>query len=332
MRVYALVSALLTGGDPGAGAACLGCPHLEPTRTPRLRLFGWPGGRRLAQGNDVDIDAKRTRLPDNPGHVRAAAGELLPAAALAGPDHDLGDLMLLREGGDGPGGVIALYFVPAGADIGRQIPQLLDGPVIPRAGGVAAGHMDDVEFSLEPGGHPRRPPYQPVGPGNRGDGHHDALARLPHDLGVVPPQVLQQVLVGLVGQEPQRELPQGGQIVDAEEVGQGQRDPLLRIDVAVQHAASELLRRRVDQLDLIRLAHDPIRDTFTDPRLRHVLNLVGDALEVLDVDGGDDVDPRGEDFQDVLPPLAVLARSWHVRMSKLVDQGDPRPPAQYRVE
>src|SRR5580693_4970099 len=84
-------------------------------------LFGWPGGRRLAQGNDVDVDAERTRLPDNLGHVRAAAGELLPPAALAGPDHDLGDLMFLREGCDGPGGIIALYLVPAGTDIGGQL-------------------------------------------------------------------------------------------------------------------------------------------------------------------------------------------------------------------
>jgi hypothetical protein len=280
----------------------------------------------------VDVDAERTRLLDNPGHVRAAAGELLPPAALAGPDHDLGDLMLLREGGDGPGGILARYLVPAGADVGGQLLQLLDGPAIPRAGGVAAGHVEDVEFSLEPGGHPGRPAQQAAGPGSRGDGHHDALASLPHDLGVVPPQVLQQVLVGLVGQEPQGELPQGGQVVDAEEVGQGQRDPFLRIDVSVQHAAPELLGRRVDQLDLIRLAHDPIRDTFTDPRPRHVLDLVGDALQVLDVDGRDDVDPRGEDFQDILPPFAVLARSRHVRMGQLVDQGELGAPAQYRVE
>ena len=66
--------------------------------------------------------------------------------------------MLLREGGDGPGGIIAVYLVPAGTDIGCQLAQLLDGPVILRAGGVAAGHVEDVEFSLEPGGHPGRPP------------------------------------------------------------------------------------------------------------------------------------------------------------------------------
>src|SRR5580658_8283038 len=54
--------------------------------------------------------------------------------------------------------------------------------------------------------------------------------------------------------------------------------------------------------------------------------------EVLDVDRGDDVDPRDEDFQDILPPLAIPARSRHVRMGQLVDQDDLRPSAQYRVE
>ena len=217
MRVYILVSGLLTyGGFPGRSRPVSGRAHLGWASTPGGRLFGWPGSRRLAQGNDVDVDAKRTRLSDNPGHVRAAAGQLLPPTALAGPDDDLGDLMLLREGGDGPGGIVTLYLVPAGTDIGCQFSQLLDQPAIRRAGGVAAGHVEDVEFSPEPGGHPGRAPWPAVRPGNPGDGHHDALAGLPHDLGVVPPQVLPQVLVGLVSQEPQRELPQGGQVVDAE--------------------------------------------------------------------------------------------------------------------
>src|SRR5208282_4792192 len=51
-----------------------------------------------------------------------------------------------------------------------------------------------------------------------------------------------------------------------------------------------------------------------------------------DVDGGDHVDPGGEDLHDVLPPLGVPARSRHVRMGQLIDQGDLGPPAQHRVE
>ena len=192
--------------------------------------------------------------------------------------------------------------------------------------------MDDVEFSLEPGGHPGRPAQQAIGPGHRGDGHHDAFARLPHDARLVPPQVLEQLLVRFVGQEPQRQLPQGDQVIGAEEAGKRSRGPFLRIDVAVQHAAAQLLGRGIDQLDLVRLAHDPVRDAFPDRRPGHVLDLVGDALQMLDVDGGDHVDPGGEDFHDVLPPLGVPARSRHVRMGELIDQGELGPPAQHRVE
>lgn len=72
------------------------------------------------------IDADRARLPDNPGDVRAAAGELLPAAAMTRPDHDLRDLMLAREPGDGRHGIFVYYLVPAGTDRLCQFPQFID--------------------------------------------------------------------------------------------------------------------------------------------------------------------------------------------------------------
>jgi hypothetical protein len=190
----------------------------------------------------VDIDAVRARLPDHPHHVGPATGQLLPPVAPAGPDHDLGDLMLLGETGDGPGRVVVLQLVPAGPDVRRQLLELLDRRTVPGARPVAGGDVDHVEFAFEPGGHPGRPPQQGVGPGGRGDGHHDALTGLPHDAGFVPPQVLKEFVVRLVGEEPQRQLPQGGQVVGAEEVGQGLGDLGLRVDVAVQHSAAELLR------------------------------------------------------------------------------------------
>jgi hypothetical protein len=54
--------------------------------------------------------------------------------------------------------------------------------------------------------------------------------------------VLEEFLVRLVGHEPQREFPQGDQVVGAEEVGEGLADLFLRVDVAVQHPAAQLLR------------------------------------------------------------------------------------------
>jgi hypothetical protein len=148
----------------------------------------------------------------------------------------------------------------------------------------------------------------------------------------VPSQVRQEFFVGLVGQESQRQLPQGRQVVGAEEVGQGLGDPGLRVDVAVQHPAPQLLRRGVDQLDLVGLAHHPVWHAFANGHPGHVLHLVGDALQVLDVDGGDDADSGAEDIHDILPAFLVLARSRHVRMGELVHEGDLGASAQHGAE
>jgi hypothetical protein len=72
----------------------------------------------------VHVDAELARLPDDAGYLRAAAGELLPSAPLAGSDHDLSDLVLLREGGDRVGGIVAVDLVPAGADVVRDLPEI----------------------------------------------------------------------------------------------------------------------------------------------------------------------------------------------------------------
>jgi len=98
----------------------------------------------------VDVDTERTGFIDDPFHPGAAAGQLLPPAALTGTDHDLGDLIPPGEAGDGPGGVVVLQLVPAGADVRGQLLELGDGLVVLRPGGVPGGDVDDVEFSLEP--------------------------------------------------------------------------------------------------------------------------------------------------------------------------------------
>src|ERR1700733_3117514 len=123
-----------------------------------------------------------TRLIDTPLYPGAAAGQLLPPAALTGTDHDLGDLIPPREAGDGPGGIVVLNLVPAGAHVRGQLLELLHGPVIPRPGRVAGGDVDDVASSLDPRCPPGPPPQQAIGSRHSGDRHHDALTRLPHDI------------------------------------------------------------------------------------------------------------------------------------------------------
>src|SRR5271165_590601 len=84
-----------------------------------LALFGDWGWQLLVQGDDVHVDAERAGLAQHLSYIRAATGQLLPPAALARTDHDLGDLMIPGEVGDGPRGVVAFQVVPAGADVRR---------------------------------------------------------------------------------------------------------------------------------------------------------------------------------------------------------------------
>src|ERR1700735_738918 len=71
------------------------------------------GRRLLRAGDDVDVDAGRTRLMDNMPQDRPAVGDV-PPAALDRAHDDLRDLMLPCEVDDSPGWVIILYLVPAG--------------------------------------------------------------------------------------------------------------------------------------------------------------------------------------------------------------------------
>ena len=52
---------------------------------------------------------------------------------------------------------------------------------------------------------------------------------------------------------------------------------------------------------------------------------------MLDVDGGDDVDPRVEDRIHVLPPLLVV-RAGGVRVCEFVDQGDVGMPRDHGIQ
>jgi hypothetical protein len=74
----------------------------------------------------------------------------VPPAALHRADHDLSDLMLPGEADDGLGGVIILYLVPPGTQVGRQLPQAVGRPAIPGQAGVTGGDVDHVEFPFDP--------------------------------------------------------------------------------------------------------------------------------------------------------------------------------------
>jgi hypothetical protein len=122
------------------------------------------------------------------------------------------------------------------------------------------------------------------------------------------------------------------EVIGAEKVGERLGDLFGRVDVAVQHPAAELLRRGVDEFDLVRFAHDPVRGTLANLRVSNAFDRVRDVLEMLDIEGRDDIDPGIEQLEYVFATLLVSARTRHVGMCKLVDEHDLRLPTEHSVE
>ena len=164
-----------------------------------------------------------------------------------------------------------------------------------------------------------------------GERDDDPLAGLPDVVDVVLGLVATQPLVDAVGEPEQRQLPQRGQVADPEVVAQGGVDPLGRVDVAVREAPPQRLRGHVHELDLVGAADDGVGHGFLLGDAGDLLDDVVEALQVLDVDGGQHMDAGVEDLVDVLPALGVL-RAGHVGVCQLVDHHDLRPADQDRLD
>jgi len=182
-------------------------------------------------------------------------------------------------------------------------PPLLGQPGKVRPGeSVGARHVHGEQFAAGPAGRDPGPAAQQRLPlGTPGQCDHDPLPGGPGALDAVVGPVAPHPLVDPVGQPEQRELAQGGEVADPEVVGEGGVDLLGAVHVAVGHPSPQRLGRHVDQLDLLGPADDLVghRLALDDPRDR--LDGIVERLQVLDVDGRDDVDPCVEQLVDVLP-------------------------------
>ncbi|MNU01718.1 hypothetical protein D3C72_2452080 [compost metagenome] len=67
----------------------------------------------------------------------------------------------------------------------------------------------------------------------------------------------------------------------------------------------EIARREVDQLDLMGAIEETIRHRFADGSAGDGGDDIRTAFEVLDVDGGEDIDPGIEQLRDILPAFRM---------------------------
>ena len=130
--------------------------------------------------------------------------------------------------------------------------------------------------------------------------------------------VLAHLPVDALGGAPQRELAQRDQVALAEEVLQRARRRLGHVDLALVQALDQLVGRKIDELDLVRVVEHVVGHRLPDPDAGDLADDVVQALEVLDVHRRVDVDAGVEQLVDVLPALRV-ARARRVGVRELVD-------------
>ena len=103
------------------------------------------------------------------------------------------------------------------------------------------------------------------------------------------------------------------------------------IDLALLQPLDQIIRRKVDQLDGVGAVEHLVRHGLAHPHMGDLRDHVVEAFDVLDVDGGIDVDAMGQQFLDVEIALGVAA-AGRVGMGKFVDKGDLRSPRDQRIE
>ncbi|OIQ86261.1 hypothetical protein GALL_319020 [mine drainage metagenome] len=180
-------------------------------------------------------------------------------------------------------------------------------------------------------GDPGTAPDQRLSLRTSGHGHDDALASGPRRLDTLVAPVRGQRVVHPVGQPQQGQLSQGGQVPDPEVGRQRRVDLLGAVHVPVRQSSTQRLRRQVDQLDLVGVPDHAVRDGLPLAHAGDRVDVVVQRLEVLHVDGGDDVDPGIEQLLDVLPALLVPG-AGDVRVRELVDHRDARGAPEHRVD
>ena len=107
------------------------------------------------------------------------------------------------------------------------------------------------------------------------------------------------------------------------------------IDLAGAQPFEKVIRRQVDELDLVGFVENPVGQRFPLLDAGDLRDDVVETFEMLDVDGGPHVDAGFQQLFDVLPALGVPRHGLsaeEIRVRQLVDDQDGRTPRERRVE
>ena len=163
------------------------------------------------------------------------------------------------------------------------------------------------------------------------DANGNALAGRPRALDGVRLHLAEQLLVDPLGGAAQRELAQRGEVGGREEMLERALGLLGDVDFAFLEPLDQIVRRQIDQFDRIGAIEHGVRHGFAHAYMSNLRDDVVEALDVLDIDRGIDVDAVAHQLFDVEIALRMAA-AFGVGVGKLVDQHDLRPPRDDRIQ
>ncbi len=165
-----------------------------------------------------------------------------------------------------------------------------------------------------------------IGPNQR---QHPVPGR-PDALHAMRPHVGAHILVHILRRPPQPDLAQRGQVALAEKTVQRPRRHVRPVDLPVAQPAPQLRRRQIDELDLVRHLHHPVRQRLRHPHPRDARNIVVQALQMLHVQRGPHVDAGLQQLRHILPTLVVPAPR-RIGVRQLIHQQQPGMARQRRI-
>ena len=264
-----------------------------------------------------------------------AAHDFEPPRAGRLADDDLGDVVGLRE--------IDEVVGDAASDTGngeRFAAQRLGQPQ--RVGETVALLVGQLQaapgFDADRGPRRMQAIRQPLGVAHEpcrarilAEANQDALARGPGAGDGVGLHMSEQLFVDPLGGAPQRQLAQRGQIARREIMLQRALGLLGDVDLALLEPLNEVVGRQVDQFDGVGAVEHRIRHGLAHPHMGDLRDHVVEALDVLDIDRGIDIDAVREQFLDVEIALRMAA-AGRVGVGEFVDQRKLRTARDQRVE
>ena len=271
-----------------------------------MRIRAWASGSvqqfqpaRARRLHDDDVrEVVRARVVrDRVRDILARQGDGLRTQALRQPQR-LGDPIALR---------FAHAQIAPGLDMDRR-PRRLQA--VRHALGVA-DHVDTARIAADAGQH--------------------TFAGRPGPRDRVGLHIADHLLVDPLRRAAQCEFAQRGQVARREVVADGALGLVRHIDLAVLQPLDQIVRRQVDQFDVVGLVDDRIRHCLAHPDAGDPGDDVVQAFDMLDVERGVDIDAGGDQLLDIHVTLGMpAARSVGVR--QLIDQRQLRASCQQGVE